>query len=399
MQNRIISVIICCLFCAGIFAQKKDIATAREYVKKGNNLDKAEQMMLTLLKDSDQRANVKVWDVLFEAVRKQYEQGNEKLYLKQKYDTAALFNTASRMFVYMERYDSIESQPDAHGKVKLAYRKDHASLLNTLRPNLFNGGLYYIQKQKFADAYRFFNQYIDTSIQPLFTGYNYSEHDKRMPEAAYWAAYSAYKLNDAKKTLEHTYLALKDTAHYVMMLQYLADIYRQEKDTVRYVDVLKEGFEKYPSETFFFSNLIDYYSGNNQWEHALSLTDMAIQNDSTNEMFWLTKGTVLLNLGDYEQCFVLSDSLLQKNDSLVGAYLNAGLAKFNLGVTLDKRTQHSAKTKRSILTYYTEALPYLEKYRKLQPDRADKWALPLYTIYLNLNKGKEFDEIDKILKK
>ena len=27
----------------------------------------------------------------------------------------------------------------------------------------------------------------------------------------------------------------------------------------------------------------------------------------------------------------------------------------------------------------------------------DQWALPLYTIYLNLNMGKEFDEIDKLL--
>jgi hypothetical protein len=68
-------------------------------------------------------------------------------------------------------------------------------------------------------------------------------------------------------------------------------------------------------------------------------------------------------------------------------------------VTLDKTTQHSLKAKRTILNYYTEALPYLEKYRKLQPEKTDKWALPLYTIYLNLNKGKEFDEIDKLLRK
>ena len=44
-------------------------------------------------------------------------------------------------------------------------------------------------------------------------------------------------------------------------------------------------------------------------------------------------------------------------------------------------------------------MPYLEKYRQLEPDQTDKWALPLYTIYLNLNLGKEFDEIDKLMKK
>jgi tetratricopeptide (TPR) repeat protein len=385
--------------CAGAAAQKKDIATAQENVKKGTNLDKAEQTMVNLLKDSAQAQNVKVWSILFDALRKQYEQGNEKLYLKQKYDTAALFNTASRMFQYMVRFDSIDARPDSKGKVKLAFRKDHASMLNTLRPNLFNGGLYYLQKQKYAEAYKLFDQYIDTSVQPMFAGYHYAEYDLRMPEAAYWAAYSAYKMNDAKKTLQHTYLALKDTAHYKMMLQYLAAIYRQEKDTTRYLDALKEGFAKYPLETYFFSNLIDYYASRNSWDSALLLTDQALKQDSTREMFWLTKSSVLLNLGEYEQSFVLSDSLLQKNDSLTEAYLNAGLAKFNLGVTLDKTTQHSLKAKRTILNYYTEALPYLEKYRKLQPEKTDKWALPLYTIYLNLNKGKEFDEIDKLLRK
>lgn len=45
-----------------------------------------------------------------------------------------------------------------------------------------------------------------------------------------------------------------------------------------------------------------------------------------------------------------------------------------------------------------KALPYLEKFRKMEPGAQEKWALPLYTIYLNLNKGKEFDEIDRLMK-
>ena len=51
------------------------------------------------------------------------------------------------------------------------------------------------------------------------------------------------------------------------------------------------------------------------------------------------------------------------------------------------------------LSDYRKALPYLEKYRKLAPDQGSRWAVPLYTIYLNLNMGKEFDEMDKILRK
>ena len=68
-------------------AQKKEINTARNWIKSGKNFDKAEQSMMTLLNDSANRNNEKIWSVLFESLRKQYEAVNEKFYLKQKYDT------------------------------------------------------------------------------------------------------------------------------------------------------------------------------------------------------------------------------------------------------------------------------------------------------------------------
>ena len=40
----------------------------------------------------------------------------------------------------------------------------------------------------------------------------------------------------------------------------------------------------------------------------------------------------------------------------------------------------------------------MEKLRQLQPDKQERWLSPLYRIYLNLNLGKEFDEIDALMK-
>ena len=64
---------------------------------------------------------------------------------------------------------------------------------------------------------------------------------------------------------------------------------------------------------------------------------------------------------------------------------------------LDKNMQLSQKKRNKILDCYRNAMPYLERYRALAPEQKSKWALPLYTIYLNLNMGKQFDEIDKLL--
>lgn len=378
--------------------QKKQISSAKENIKKGSNLENAEQTMCTLLKDSANKRNTKIWSVLFDALKKQYDQGNEKIYLKQKYDTANLFNIASRMYQQMEAFDSIDALPDEKGHVKLTMRKENAALLNRLRPNLVSGGHYFIRKKKYADAYRLFDQYVDAARQPLFAAYHYNEKDANIPEASYWAVYCAYKMGDSQKTLHHTYQALKDTAHYEMMLQYLSETYKRDTDTTRYVKTLTEGFRKYPLSLFFYSHLIEFYSQTGQWAKALALTDSALEVDSTSQIFWQTKGTILLNMGDFAQCFDISQRLIQENDSLPEAWLNAGLAKFNLGVGLDKTAQPT-KQRNATLQYYKDALPYLVKYRTLRPERKDKWALPLYTIYLNLNMGKEFDEIDKLMEK
>lgn len=378
-------------------AQKKDIATAREQVQKGTSLDKAEQSMLKLLKDSANRENTKIWTTMFDALLKQYEQGNEKLYLKQKYDTTALFGIASRMFIQMEAFDSIDARPDKKGRVRPAYRKQHAELLNKLRPNLLNGGLFYVRKQKWNEAYALLNQYISTASRPLFTAYKYHETDRRLPEAAYWAVYCAYKLGDSKRTLHHTYLALKDTAHFEVMLQYLAETYQRDGDIERCITTLREGFERYPCSPYFYAHLLDYYSSRKDYDQALKLTDEALRTTCDKRGFWIAKSSLLLNMGDNEGCFQICDSLIQLKDSTAEVFLNAGLARFNEGVLLDKTVKPTARQKKQIVDYYRTALPYLETYRRLRPDAKDKWGLPLYTIYLNLNMGKEFEEVDRIL--
>ena len=41
----------------------------------------------------------------------------------------------------------------------------------------------------------------------------------------------------------------------------------------------------------------------------------------------------------------------------------------------------------------------METYRRLRPEEREKWAPGLYRIYFNLNMGKQFEEIDKVMKK
>lgn len=380
------------------YSQKKEISAARSYIKSGKNLNKAEELMWKLLSDSVNHGNEKIWLTLYESIYKQYEIENEKLYLKLKYDTIALFMQTKKMFSVLESLDSIDALPDRNGKVVFSFRKKHAEVLNQFRPNLYSGGIYFLRKQQYDIAFLFFNEYIDCATKPLFALYHYLDNDKMISKAAYWSVYCGYKLNDPKITLHHSYLALKDTSNYCLILQYLSETYLMENDSVRYYQIISEGFQKYPTFPYFFPRLVDYYSKRNLFDKALRVCEQALAIDSLNMNFLFAKSTILLNSSHYDKCLKVCDQLIAINDSFPDAYLNAGLAYYNQAVEIEKNFSIARKQHTKVIQLYKYALSYLKKYKELAPDQKKKWALPLYTIYLNLNMGKEFDAINQILR-
>lgn len=379
-------------------AQKKEIQTAKDQVKAGKNLDQAAASMKKLLADSANRTNRKIWTIYFDAVRKQYEQGNEKLYLKQKYDTAQLFNYTRQLFEVAFQYDSVETAPDKKGGRDFEFRKGHSEYLAHIRSNLYNGGIWFLNKKKYPDAYKFFDCYIECASQPMFKQYNYGVKDKHLPTAAYYAVYSGYKMKDPKATLHHSYEALKDTVHYNYMLQYLAETYMLEKDTARYVASLNEGFKRVPTFPYFFPRLVEYYVVRNQLDSAMTVVNEALTVVPDSDVYLAAKSNLLLEQGKLQECIEVSKKVIEVNQKLGDPYYNAGISYFNLAVEQDKNSHNSRKVKEQVEANYKKALPYLVKYREMEPKEQGKWAFPLYTIYLNLNMGKEFDEIDKVMK-
>lgn len=326
---------------------------------------------------------------------KQYEQGNEKLYLKQQYDTAAFFSVTKRMYETMAKFDSIDAHLNMPSPVLPKYRERHAQFLNSIRPNLFNGGTYFLHVKDYKTAYDYFDNYIKTDKQSLFIGYDYEHKDDLMPHAAYWAMYCGYKLGDTEKTMRYLNLAERDSSMLNFVRQYEASAYLMQKDTTKYLKALQEGFKEYPNFAFFFPRLVEYYVKNGDNQMALQITDKALETDSTSVLFRFTKSTVLLNLGRYKECIDICLKLIQEKADFADAYCNLGLAYFDQAIELAKTQQNRSKRVK-INKLYETAMPYLEQYKRLAPKARDKWLAPLYTIYLNLNMGKEFDEIDKL---
>lgn len=377
-------------------AQKKEIQQAEAIVKSGKNLDRAEQQMRKLLTDSVNRRNLKIWSTMTNAVRGQYLQGNENLYLHLKQDTAALFKLAHKMFRDYQAMDSVDALPDKKGRIRIKYRSSHAAFLQAYRPNLYNGGVFFLRRHSYQEAFTLLDAFLDCQRQPLFENQHF-EQDPLNPTAAFWTVLCGYQLDNPSMALKYKDLALQDTVRLENCLQYLAEIYKKQCDKQLYEQTLVDGFERYPNSSYFFPRLIDHLNSTNQRDRAMTIVDEALAANDSSELFIFAKSNMLLNQGDYDACIALCDTLIARNDTLADAYYNAGVAYVNKAFLIEKG-RVGAKQRKQMRQLYQKALPYMERYRALAPQEKDKWAAALYNIYLKLNMGREFEEIDRILR-
>ena len=380
------------------FAQKKQIEEAQAIIKSGKKVEKAEQLMTDLLKkDSANRQNPKIYATWFSAVETLYEQANEKLYVKEKYDTVAFFNLTRRLYDIALSLDSLDARPNKKGRQKFSYRKSNGETLNQLRPNLYFGGTFYVRKNDFKEAFDFFAHYLDAAQQPLFESYKYATTDSVMPRAAYWATYCGYRMNDAEKILRYADigLAYKPRAQYV--LQYQCEAYSMQNDEQAYYETLKKGFDSYPEYQYFFPRLADYYANHGQNDSLMAVADQGLRVNAKNTLFLLAKSLALLNAERYDECIDVSKQMIEINDTLPEPYFNIATCYLNQALTLEERGE-ARKYRTKLQQFYRDARPFMEDYRRLVPDDKKRWAPALYRIYLNLNLGKQFEEIDRLMK-
>lgn len=377
-------------------AQKKELSQARTIIKSRKNIDKAVTMMDKLLENEKHKGNVQVWLMRAEAIRAIYEQGNERLYLNLKQDTAELFLNARKMFIAYEQLDSVDALPDKKGKSAPKYRKKHAEYLKDYRKNLFYGGNYFLKSGRPKDAYDMMETYINTATWPLFSTTQIT-NDNNIPTAAYVTVVAGYQQKQPEQTLKYSKEALKDTLRMGNTLVYLAETYKEKKETANYIDMLWMGLHNKPTDEYFFTRLYDHYNKEGKEDTAMIVVDEALRSDKEFLLAKIAKNDLLLNVGRDEECIALSDDIIAKHENISTPYYNAGAAYINMAIRKNEGRVDAA-TRKTIKGYYRKAQKYMEKYRAMEPREKRKWGPALYNIYLELNMGSKFEEIERLLR-
>ena len=321
---------------------------------------------------------------------------NTKAYLKQTPDTAVLFSTLLNMFGNLYKCDSLDALPNPNGNVKLKYKSRTNNLRSKHLPNILNGGKFYLAKNNYTTAYNFFDSY-----------YNYtSPSDEMLSKVAYWATFSSYKLGQHTNTLKYidkAFDVVGDSAGAILQ-EWKCRSHQALNDTESYENDLVYGVRKYPYHDYFFVNLTDIYCDKRMFKEGINLADSLISLDSKKPLYWFSKSKIKLAENDYDKCIEYSDSTIRRDSTFIDAFYNKGISYLNLalirqdGACTDITDPRCLEDKKAIENLFRKAQPCMEMVRKLDPENKDRWGRHLYRIYMFLNRGKEFEEIDKLLR-
>lgn len=381
------------------------IRQAKEAIKKKQNLEAtAKNLLAEAAKPETKHADrVECYILAAECWKRVNDAENMKLYLKQKYDTTKFFSSIRQMFELLETADSLETVPDEKGRVRIRNRRSSHDRLLPYRKNILAGGNWYFRKAQMNEALSFFETYIDAAESPIFEADDFLQTDTMMPGVGYLAVHAANLSQKPDAVIKYCPLALSAGIRNYIVQEFLTKAWVAKGDTARYMEEMWEGLHKYPEHTYFYSHLIDRLMEKQNYERGLAVTDSMIAWSDTVPLFHYAKSLLLLKLHRDEDAIKAADDCLALDSNYVDAYYNKGIASLNLALIYAETactdlTNPQCKRDREIIrSLYELARHPMERVRQLQPENKERWAAPLYRIYLHLNMGKEFDEMDKLL--
>lgn len=299
---------------------------------------------------------------------------NMKAYLNQGLDTVKLYQSILKVYDYTLKSDSVDERQK--------YESKNFKLRDLHRENLLGGGKFMLRKSMWAEAYPFFDMFLKTRTTDL---------DLTIGRVAYWATVCGMNEGNPYHVLEYvdTAMALIPERERPALAEYKARSYLHIGDSAKWLEILDECVDEYPGYNYFFLNLMDYYMRQGQFERGLARTDSLVKIDGDRAVYWFAMSMFALAQGDYENCITLSEECLRREPDNIDALYNKGISLLNLALV----EKDSARRR----VYCRRALEPMERVRELSPDDLERWGNPLYRIYLNLNMGKKFEEIDELL--
>jgi len=395
--------IVLCLTIAVAFGQKRAISDAKKEIGNTNpNFEDARNLIKGAKENPETMDNPETWYVAGLVENKQFDMERALEIFGKTPNETKMYTGLKNIMPNFIVADSLDMLPDAKGKVKPKYRKDMKAIMSANKLYYINGGAYFYDNKDYQTAYELFRQYVDIPKMNMFEGDDLAAKDTIYTQIKYYAAICLVQIGDSRKTIA-AYQDLKNDGYKENeVFQYLCHEYELLKDTVNLIQILKEGVEKFPAESYFLLNLINQYIYTNQTDEAVVYLTKAIDVKPNEPQLYDVLGRIYENKKDVAKAMANFEKALSINPDFVESIGNLGRILFNQAVEAqvaaneisDNKKYQAAKAKANEM--FEKALPYFEKAHQLQPDERD-YMIALSRIYYTLNMGAKFDQMEKKL--
>lgn len=216
----------------------------------------------------------------------------------------------------------------------------------------------------------------------------------------YNAGLAAYNSENYNKAIEYYKEVAKLGYNGANTYGLLGNTYLLKKDTLGALNILKEGFEKYPDDNTVLNSLIQIYLDQNKTNDAMKYLEMAIAQDPGNATYYFAQGTLFEKLGDEANAIERYKKAIELDPEFFNAYYNLGALYYNKGIKQievalavpqgdnKKYEEETAKADQ----WWNAALPYMEKCQELKAD--DPLTLEsLKNLYYRMKDMEKYNAI------
>ncbi len=369
-----------------VSAQKGKVTTAISY-KDAGEIQKAYNTIMEALNPNNPQAEKSIpwpksWEVKGQILQEVYRKGISDLVEEPLFDS------------YKSYLKAIELDPQKK------YAKSLIIDLTFLQTDLSNYAVACYEKQRFDISLKCFETYMEISALPIMKENSLSQAIDTA--IVYNAGLAAFKAKDWEKAISYFTKSVENNYNPSACYHFNYQAYQAKGDTLQSLNILKEGFEKFPNDEVMLVEIINFYIGKNKSDEAVKYIDLAIKEKPENTSLYTAKGAMLEKLGDPEGAIKMYKEAISIDSTQFTPYYNLSVIYYNRGVEVinsasqippsqsDKYNAEMEKAKE----HFRSSLPYVEKAYSIDSTEIAIME-SLRTIYYRLQMNDKYMEMNK----
>ena len=392
MKKLVSALAVGLLTSAGAFAQVANVKSAEKIANSDKpDFAEARRLITEALANDETKNDPYTWYVAGLIENKAYTEGFKKAAIDQNADRTDMYKALTASIPSWLKVYELENQPNEKGKVNLKYTKKLQEVLHNDYLQLFNGGAWFLQSNKYAEGVNALEKFLDVKKAPFFAeDKDVAAIASNAMNAAYYAIGAASSLKEYDRVISLYNRFGSFALNPKDIHQWVSSAYFAKKDSVGAIPVLIEAVKASPEEPYFLVNLVNIYQKNGKEAEANKLLDDRIAANAQDATALLVKGSIVeeKDLKEALQWYYKAAKADAKNANAF-IYLGAGL--YNAAAKIYENTnvtQAMAKTAEDLLR---ASIPVLEIAYKSRPDNIKGM---LGSIYYQLKMTDKRDALD-----